>query len=68
VLENRVLGKTFWAKEGGTNRRRENYIMRSFMILCCKVQQMKENEMGRTSGTYGGEEKCMHSVGRENLR
>jgi len=36
-------------------------------LVCCTDDQIKEDEMDRTCGTHGGEEKCLNEFGRESL-
>jgi len=50
----------------------ENYIMRNLMICILNqyfsVDKIEKNEMGGASSANGGEERCIRSFDRGNLR
>jgi hypothetical protein len=45
----------------------EEYITRSFMLCTLHHISFKKTEMGRTCGTYGGEERCIQDFSGETL-
>ena len=67
VFENRVLRKIVGPKRDGITGGGEDYILRSLMICTLHKYylgvQIEKNEIGGACSTYGGEERCIQSVG-----
>jgi hypothetical protein len=67
VFENSLARKIFKPKEENVSRRKENCIIRSFVIrnphLILLGDQIKEDEMGGVCGMYQGNKKRKQSFG-----
>jgi hypothetical protein len=68
VFENRVLRKIFGPKRDdvtGQWRRLHNKELHAGCSSYHSREQIKNNEMGKACGTYGGEERCIQSFSGE---
>jgi hypothetical protein len=66
VFENRILRTIFGPKTDEVIGGGEDYITMSFMLTKYHSgRQVKKTGMGRTCGTYGGEERCIQGFSGE---
>jgi hypothetical protein len=64
LFGNRVLRRIFGPNRAGSNRRRENSVIRSSVICIhspniIRINQIKENEMGGVCYMHGSDENCI---------
>jgi hypothetical protein len=68
VFENRVLRRIFGSKRDevtGEWRRLHNKELYAVYSSPNIIRVIKKNDIARSCGTYGGEEMCVQSFGRE---